>query len=190
MTTGVIAIWSSRYGLAFGLASVAWTWLLAVLAHGLAGFIRGESVLMFVAPMGQSLAAALLVTASCYVLRQGILLSGDSSSRLERKRARRLIHDTALQTLEAIALTADPRGRRPEQRLAKIAGMARSQASDLRTALTDPGDNTDALAAVRLAVGTVQKLGLEVRLCGGPCVAWSSAQRIMKHYGVRSAKPS
>jgi signal transduction histidine kinase len=93
-----------------------------------------------------AVAAALMVAELLrWVARSALLRSqraGQADGRSsERERTARLVHDTALQTLEAIALTASRNPHvDPTELLAKVGAMATTEAHTLRGALTSRTD--------------------------------------------------
>lgn len=86
----------------------------------------------------------------------------------ERARRMREMHDTALQTLEAIALIAGDQRTPPAERLSDVRDAARRQAVELRaTLLTDEGGQRSPVSVVRLLrqqAATVNANGLSARV--------------------------
>jgi signal transduction histidine kinase len=85
----------------------------------------------------------------------------------ERVRQLRELHDTVLQTLEAVALTAGDRSADPEDRLTRVRSAARAQAAEIRALLAqDVGDPPppELGGALRHQLAAARDLGLEVQL--------------------------
>lgn len=149
---GVVALWALSWGLPAGLALIlasfplraAMTWL-----GDLAGLPRPEFAEMLYYALGLVVA---LVTAMGVLVLVGLgtwlaLALGIRRGReAEQARSRRFLHDTVLQTLEAMAMPAPGDRENAEQRLAELRGFARAQAIELRTDL----DRTEATSSATL----------------------------------------
>ncbi|MGF1646899.1 MAG: sensor histidine kinase [Kineosporiaceae bacterium] len=89
----------------------------------------------------------------------------------ERTRQLRDLHDTVLQTLEAIALVSSDRLTDPHRRLATIRSASRAQAAEIRELLerdgADPPPAAGLAGALRRQAAAATSAGLEVRLVVG-----------------------
>lgn len=144
--TGTVALWTVCRGIPTGL-------LLA------AGGIVLEGVTLWLGPASDGrvntaglvvAAGMMLVAVACgmgflvlvgLVTRLALAIGMRLGQGAERARMERALHDTVLQTLEAIALTGEGPGQ-----LASVRDAARAQAQDLRRSLRAP-DPPDGLAA-------------------------------------------
>jgi signal transduction histidine kinase len=88
----------------------------------------------------------------------------DDGARSERNRMARLLHDTVLQCLEAMALSSGTDQVDPAGALAELRAAARAEALRLRQALHDPADGTDLTAGLVEVVGEATARGLRVLL--------------------------
>jgi signal transduction histidine kinase len=126
----------------------------------------------------------------------------------ERARQLRDLHDTVLQTLEAIALIAGDRAAASTDRLADVRSAARAQAAEIRALLLRDGDSPPPAGlscALRQQVAAAEAAGLDVRLvldgldaASQPVVApvavdalrqavGEALTNVTKHSGVRRA---
>jgi signal transduction histidine kinase len=92
---------------------------------------------------------------------------GEKTARIK---ALRQLHDTALQTLEAIRLNAENERLDPQRRLDVICDAARLQAADIRSALAEQDDDLDAdpveslAGVVRAAIAPLEAAGTRIVL--------------------------
>jgi signal transduction histidine kinase len=158
--TGSVALWTMVRGLPAGL-------LLALLGIGVQvvmlwtghlPLISSLAVAGVVGAAGMLLVAVVLSAGSLVMMGLGIRLALAIGIRLghtgERARTERMLHDTVLQALEAIAMSSlsddvDPRGQ-----LARVRQVARAQATELRRGLGAANDAPDGLAAELAALAT------------------------------------
>ncbi|HMA46191.1 MAG TPA: response regulator, partial [Frankiaceae bacterium] len=88
-----------------------------------------------------------------------------TGQKVEQARLNRAMHDTVLQTLEAIALRAGDEHEAPADRLREVRAAARRQADELRRMLRDDATAvTDLAAALRALAEEFAGLGLRVEL--------------------------
>ncbi|MGL5811314.1 MAG: ATP-binding protein [Nocardioides sp.] len=156
--TGTVATWTAVRGVLPGmLVGVAST---ALLVWGDSPDRWTGSVL--IAAAGQCLAAVMVVGAFVSVLRHGLDLSGHEARSSERERTNRLLHDTTVQTLEAINLTATTSVGSPSQRLDRIASMARCEARRLRGSWSSRGRAPSLHAGLREAIEAARRGGTAI----------------------------
>ncbi|WAL67293.1 ATP-binding protein [Amycolatopsis cynarae] len=155
--TGTVALWTIGRGVPAGL-------LVAALGTAMEGLLRWAGPLP---PIGDAEIATLVSGAAMLVVAVvasgGALLLIGLATRLalaiglrlghtaERDRAERILHDTALQALEAIALSTSADDRDPRAQLARVRDAARAQARELRRVLGTAGA-PDGLATELAAV--------------------------------------
>jgi signal transduction histidine kinase len=164
IVSGTVAIWTSCRGMLFGFVGVVSTTSLAVLAMSVAG-AKSAQLWNMIETLPEASSAVLVVGSFCYILRRGLELSGDTGKRSERARAQRLIHDTALQALEAIALTADPHSGCADKKLSQVGEIARAEARRLREALhRDELFEAELAPVLELTRDVGRERGLEVKL--------------------------
>ncbi len=157
---GTVALWTSSRGWVAGLMGSVASVPIALLA----GWMGSGPVSPWVfglAVLGHCLAAVGVVVAFQKTLAEAVRFSGaagfDTGEQAERTRSRRIVHDTALQTLEAIALTAStPSGPDAERVLRRTGEMAASEARQLRSALEDADEQ---VPSVLVALGSMLAFG-------------------------------
>ncbi|GAA3521280.1 sensor histidine kinase [Actinocatenispora rupis] len=147
------------------------------------------------------LALAVVLTALVLALfgmgvRLAMLVGMRAGRQAERARVLRGMHDTVLQTLEAMALSAGLDHAEPAVALAELRGMARSQAGLLRRALGEETDHvqrqfTDDLAEV-VAEAVVDGLPTELVVAdvdeSGLCAARRTALRDAVREALRNTR--
>jgi signal transduction histidine kinase len=163
--TGTVALWTMCRGIVAGLVLA----VLGVVLEGVmlwlgpvAGVDRVE-VASLVGVAGIMLVAVVTGVGSLVLLGLATRLALAIGMRLgqgaERARTERTLHDTVLQTLEAIALTDDGPGQ-----LARVRDAAHAQARELRRTLRDT-DAPDGLAAELATLATeMAREGLRAEL--------------------------
>jgi signal transduction histidine kinase len=110
----------------------------------------------------------------------------------ERARTRRFLHDTVLQTLEAMAMPTAGDEENASQRLAELRGVARAQAMELRKDLDTPADisphSTLSEDLTNLAT-EMARAGLRARLVVADLDDWtlSEARQLAVRDAVREA---
>jgi signal transduction histidine kinase len=157
---GTVAFWTSSRGWVAGLLGAAGSVPIALLT----GWMSSGPISPWVfalAAFGHCLAAVGVVVAFQRTLAEAVRVSGaagfDTGEQTERTRSRRIVHDTALQTLEAIALTASsPPGPDAERVLRRTGEMAASQARQLRSDLEDADEQ---VPSVLVALGSMLAFG-------------------------------
>ena len=170
---GVVALWTLSRGVPAGLALIlasfplraAMTWL-----GDLAGLPRPGFAEMLYYALGLIVA---LVTAMGVLVLVGLgtwlaLALGIRRGReTERARSRRFLHDTVLQTLEAMAMPAPGDRDNAEERLAELRGFARAQAIELRRDLDRTAEGTGSATLGEDLTGLATEMaraGLRARL--------------------------
>jgi signal transduction histidine kinase len=110
--------------------------------------------------------ALILAAVAAKVVAQRVELARRESQAAERARLMRTMHDTVLQSLEAMSLAAQVDRTTPEAALAELRGTARREAARLRRTLADLADERRSPLADSLAevVEDAGQLGLSVRL--------------------------
>lgn len=176
---GTVMMWTAWFGSRVGTVVVllsvplqlVMTWVNGwVPLAGTLSMIVGRTVWLSVGLLG-----GLLFLATMRVASRGALAEGERAGRQsEQIRMLRELHDTALQTLESIGITASDRRQDAEERLTTVHQAARWQAAELRSALESgvdpeeshlPADPLVELArAVKGAERTMRPLGIEISL--------------------------
>ena len=167
---GTVALWAGLRGtgaaVAFTIAAVPLQYGM-VLANGAP--LNSANEWHMLARIGWILLAMVVVLLVVALLREGARLALEAGHRAGREaeqvRILRSMHDTVLQTLEAIVLQAG-QSTPSEQRVAGIADAARQQAAELRAVLQHgPAVATPGLAAaLREVVDSAASRGLLVEL--------------------------
>ncbi|MCW3815918.1 ATP-binding protein [Micromonospora sp. DR5-3] len=117
--------------------------------------------------LGSAVAVTMVALVICGLSVHMAMLYGIRAGReAERARSLRSMHDTVLQTLEAIALHSAADETSPAAKLAELRGVARAQAGRLRRVLDEFGGAPDTPLAGALAelVGEFAVRGLRVEL--------------------------
>jgi signal transduction histidine kinase len=133
---GTVALWASCRGWRTGLLACVATVPIALIAGWVAPpAIRPE--IFALATLGHCLVAVGVVLSFRFAFDHGVHIFGtaayNAAERIERTRSRRMVHDTALQTLEAISLTSCLGTEANSAQLLKRVGeMAASEARELR----------------------------------------------------------
>ncbi|MGA8116306.1 MAG: hypothetical protein WCA46_21825, partial [Actinocatenispora sp.] len=137
---GTVVLWAGAWGLAASLLPIALSVPIqaamillnpgGVGPHPLAGAL-GRFLWLLLAVAVSALVLALIGLG----MRLAILVGFRSGRQAERARLMRGMHDTVLQTLEAMALSSGLDHAEPATALAELRGMARSQATLLRRSL-------------------------------------------------------
>ncbi|GAB2973323.1 ATP-binding protein [Amycolatopsis acidiphila] len=163
--TGTVALWTMCRGVVRGLllavlgvlleAAILWLAPLADLGRVEIAALVGVAGMMLVAVATGVGSLVLLGLATRLALAIGMRLGQGA----ERARTERTLHDTVLQTLEAIALTEDGSGQ-----LSRVRDEARAQARELRRMLR-ASDPPDGLAAELATLATeMAREGLRAEL--------------------------
>ena len=193
--TGTVALWTMCRGLVAGLlVTVAGVGLrFAVMTLGshpgfgrveAAGVVSGAGLLL-VSALTATGALILLGLATRLALAIGLRVGHDS----ERARTERTLHDTVLQTLEAMAISSRADDTEPRRQLSLLRSAARAEAGQLRRALRESGP-TDGLAAelASLAVEMAREgLRAELSLSDIGDDRLSDARRVAVRDAVREA---
>jgi signal transduction histidine kinase len=116
---------------------VSWTWLVSGVAMWAGTCGLPASLWLFAAAVPLVLAVAILI-----LLGVGTRFAVDIGLRrgreAERRRTRRIMHDSVLQTLEALAIAAPGDDAQAATRLSELRSVARAQAAELRQRITEP----------------------------------------------------
>ncbi|GAB3151822.1 sensor histidine kinase [Amycolatopsis sp. NPDC004378] len=155
---GAVAMWAGTSGL----PSALWLLVAAVplrAALTLAGGLPLTDPLSVTRSIGCMIALAVAI-----VLAAGILILLGAGTRFavdigirrgreaERRRTRRIMHDSVLQTLEALAITAPGDDTHAVSRLSEVRSVAKAEAAEIRRRITEPVPNGTARGfAVELA---------------------------------------
>ncbi|MFG1891176.1 sensor histidine kinase [Micromonospora sp. NPDC049051] len=189
---GVVVLVTGTYGLVGGVLAVLLS-VPAQLAMGAFGAAADSAALAGrVGWLGLAVVVTLATLVACGLSLHLTMSYGIRAGReAERIRWLRSLHDTVLQTMEAIALHSAADATSPAAQLAEVRATARAQAARLRQALDEPGGGNDNPLASGLA-GLVEELagrGLRVELV----VAAGAGSRMSGPYrdavlgGVREA---
>ncbi|WP_020671505.1 sensor histidine kinase [Amycolatopsis nigrescens] len=171
--SGTVALWTVCRGVPWGLLVVALSVPLQVLmllvaelpsfgAAELAGALGGTGAL--VAALVTAVGALLLIGLGT---RLALAIGLRRGRAVERAASDRTTHDTVLQVLEAMAMTTAEDVLSPADQLAKVRGMARAQANDLRRGLDSSQDDAapDGLGEELAALATeMARDGLRAQL--------------------------
>jgi signal transduction histidine kinase len=155
---GTVAMWAGTSGL----PSALWLVVAAVplrAALTLAGGLPLTDQLAVTRSIGCMIALAVAI-----VLAAGILILLGAGTRFavdigirrgreaERRRTRRIMHDSVLQTLEALAISAPGDDAHAVSRLSEVRSVAKAEAAEIRRQITEPIPNGTARGfAVELA---------------------------------------
>lgn len=156
--TGTVALWTMCHGVVAGVVGALAG--VALLGRGeVAGLVNGAGLLL-VAVVTATGALILLGLGTRIALAIGLRIGHDS----ERVRTERVLHDTVLQGLEAMALGANADETEPRAQLARLRTAARAQAAELRRALS-ANASTDGLSAELAALAAeMAREGLRAEL--------------------------
>jgi signal transduction histidine kinase len=178
-TMGTVALWTVWFGGVIG-SAVALSAVPLQLAMTMLSdqsptadalpMIVGRTVWLLVGVL-----TGVIFLATMRIASRGALAEGERAGRQsEQIRILRDLHDTALQTLEAIGLTAGDGLIAPAQRLDAVRDAARAQAKELRAALTtstnppaqdQPAEPLAELASVvRVSADSMEPAGVQVRM--------------------------
>ena len=141
---GAVAMWAGTSGLPSAL------WLLVAAAP-----LRALLTLAGGLPLGNQLAVTrsigcMIALAVAIVIAAGILILLGAGTRFavdigirrgreaERRRTRRIMHDSVLQTLEALAISAPGDDAHAVSRLAEVRSVAKAEAAEIRRQITEP----------------------------------------------------
>lgn len=161
---GCVALWTLVRGVAAGLAATTLgvTVRLGMFAGARATYARGP--VMVTASLAGDIAILLLALA----VAAGVLGLLDRDAERLRTGMRRSLHDTVLQTLEAIALTLPNDAENAPRRLREVRAIAHAEAVALRRELARrPGEarSTPSVVEGLVALGTeLARDGLRLRL--------------------------
>ncbi|MGL5825414.1 MAG: sensor histidine kinase [Nocardioides sp.] len=150
---GTVALWTSCRGWRIGLVACLGAAPTAYLATLLSPDPITPSIFTL-AVVGHCLVSVSVVVAFHYAFDQGMRIftavAYDTGERTERTRSQRLVHDTALQTLESISLMASMATNNDAGKLlARVGEIAATGAGELRLAIavgdsvTDSSDQTN-----------------------------------------------
>jgi signal transduction histidine kinase len=147
--TGTVALWTVSRGIPSGLVlsalsvplQVAMLWLAGVPVgtEEVAGAASGTGILVVAA--ATALGALMLIGLGT---RLALAIGLRRGKAVERERTDRTIHDTVLQSLEAMAMRTAEDEDEPAAQLARLRAMARAQASELRHGLGQQADGDPA----------------------------------------------
>jgi signal transduction histidine kinase len=165
---GTVALWTGALGVRGGLVPIALGVPVQVALTRLAGSAAGHGVAATVVGRLAWLTMALVIMILVLALmglgtRLAMLVGMRAGRQVERTRLLRDMHDTVLQTLEAMALSAGRDRADPAAALAELRGMARGQAARLRHALGELTEHREAALADELADVAAEIAGLGLR---------------------------
>jgi signal transduction histidine kinase len=129
---GCVALWTLVRGVTAGLGAVALGIAVRVAMFADTGAVRVHGLAMVTAALLGDLAVLLIAVA----LSAGMLAVLDRDAERLRTRVRRSLHDTVLQTLEAIALTLPGDAENAARRLREVRAVAHAEAVALRRELS------------------------------------------------------
>ncbi|WP_246257893.1 sensor histidine kinase [Amycolatopsis anabasis] len=142
--SGTVALWTVSRGVPAGLFLVALSAPLQAVMLWTSDLPRITTIEVAGAVSGTGMLLVAVVTAVGALILVGLgtrlaLAIGLRRGRTaERARADRFLHDTVLQSLEAMALTSADDAADPGGQLARLRGLARAQATELRRGLDKP----------------------------------------------------
>ncbi|GAB3147976.1 hypothetical protein GCM10027290_32000 [Micromonospora sonneratiae] len=149
---GTIALVTGAYGLLGGLAAALLSVPVQLAAATIGAGPSGAAVVGRILWLGLASVVAVAALVVCGLSVHLAMLYGMRAGRdAERDRLLRTLHDTVLQTLEAIALQSAADETEPRAALAELRGAARAQAARLRRMLTETGGPDDTPLAGALA---------------------------------------
>jgi signal transduction histidine kinase len=129
---GTVAMWAGTSGLPAAL------WLFAAAVP-----LRAALTLAGGLPLGDQLAmtrsiGCLVALAVAIVLAVALDIGLRRGREAERRRTRRIMHDSVLQTLEALAISAPGDDAQAVTRLSELRSVAKAEAAELRRRITEP----------------------------------------------------
>jgi len=168
---GAVALMTGAYGLLGGLAAALLSVPVQLAAPAIGASVGGAAVTGFLW-LGLAAVVAVAALVICGLSVHRAMLYGLRAGRdAERARMLRAIHDTVLQTLEAIALQSAADETEPRAALAELRGAARVQAGRLRRMLAEGGGTDDTTFVGALAELSeefaVQGLRVELAVAAG-----------------------
>ncbi|MFD2418667.1 ATP-binding protein [Amycolatopsis pigmentata] len=169
--TGTVALWTMVRGLPSGLVIVA-LGIAVQVAAPLAAQTPHLSRIDIAGMVGSSgiLLATAVTSAGSLVLiglatRLALAIGMRFGQTAQRARTERMLHDTVLQVLEAIAMSSARDNADAREQLDRVRHAARAQANELRRGLGDHKDMADGLAAELAALATeMARDGLRAQL--------------------------
>ncbi|WP_158895045.1 sensor histidine kinase [Amycolatopsis anabasis] len=196
---GTIALCTVTYGVPYAL----WLLLAAVPFRALLSWVGGiplDDELALRRSIGCLIALVVaIVTASAFLIVVGVggrfaLLTGlRRGQQAERQRTRRIMHDSVLQTLEALGMATSKDDSRAPELLAQVRAAARAQAAELRRELTEaepPGASASLAADLAHLAAEMARDGLHTQLVAAEIdqdYALSQARRTAMRDAVREA---
>jgi signal transduction histidine kinase len=160
---GCVALWTLVRGVAAGLCAVAVGMALRVAMVVGTDAVQAHGVTVVAAAFIGDVAVLLIAVA----LSAGVLAALDRDAQRLRTRVRRSLHDTVLQTLEAIALTLPNDAENAARRLREVRAVAHAEALALRRELSRRSTAAATPGVVEGLVGLGTELardGLRIRL--------------------------
>ncbi|MER6877957.1 ATP-binding protein, partial [Amycolatopsis sp. NPDC000673] len=141
---GSVAMWAGTSGLPAALLLLAAAVPVRVLLT-LAGGLRLDDHLAINRSIGCLVALAVSIVVACGILvllgvgtRFALDIGLRRGQEAERKRTQRLLHDSVLQTLEALAIAPSDDADHAAERLAQLRSVAHAEAAELRRSITEP----------------------------------------------------
>lgn len=160
---GCVALWTLVRGVAAGLGATVFGAAVRVAMFAGTRSANPRGPVMVTASFAGDVAVLLLALA----VAAGMLVVLDRDAERLRTGMRRSLHDTVLQTLEAIALTLPNDAENAPRRLREVRAVAHAEAVALRRELARPDDapNTPSVVEGLVALGTeLARDGLRLRL--------------------------
>ncbi|MYW96516.1 ATP-binding protein [Amycolatopsis rubida] len=141
---GSVAMWAGTSGLPAALLLLAAAVPVRVLLT-VAGGLRLDNPLAINRSIGCLVALAVSVVVACGILvllgvgtRFALDIGLRRGQEAERRRTQRLLHDSVLQTLEALAIAPADDADHAAERLAQLRSVAHAEAAELRRSITEP----------------------------------------------------
>ncbi|WP_409463005.1 sensor histidine kinase [Amycolatopsis sp. GA6-003] len=141
---GSVAMWAGTSGLPAALLLLAAAVPVRVLLT-VAGGLRPDDPLALSRSIGCLVALAVAIVVACGILvllgvgtRFALDIGLRRGQEAERKRTQRLLHDSVLQTLEALAIAPADDADHAAERLAQLRSVAHAEAAELRRSITEP----------------------------------------------------
>ncbi|MGL5811313.1 MAG: sensor histidine kinase [Nocardioides sp.] len=169
LVCGTVGLWTAVRGVLAGLSFAGLGVGALLIRHGSTGVVWEAPWQLSFLPLGQIFAALTIVGLFRFLFREALVAYGavgvGLGARHERQRAQRLIHDTALQTLEAISLIATIPGQDAESRLRKVAALAADEARELRRSVEQSSARAPSIdEMVHDAVATSRRADVTVKV--------------------------